>query len=60
VYYNLINLSQAWVASGKMGMGFALSMTHGSALLLALGLLWWRDHGTNLSLRPVAARKAAP
>jgi len=52
VYFNLINLSQAWVASAKMGMGFALVMTHGSILLLALSLLWWRDHGTNLSLRP--------
>ncbi len=52
VYFNLINLSQAWVASSKMGMGFALTVTHGSTLLLALGLLWWRDHGTNLSLRP--------
>jgi lipopolysaccharide export system permease protein len=52
IYYNLINLSQAWVANGKMSMGFALVMTHGSALALALGLLWWRDNGTNLSLLP--------
>jgi lipopolysaccharide export system permease protein len=52
IYYNLINLSQAWVANGKMSMGFALVMTHGTAFLLALGLLWWRDHGTNLSLTP--------
>ncbi len=44
-----------------MGMGVALTMTHGGALLLALGLLWWRDHGTNLALLPRwrAARKAA-
>jgi lipopolysaccharide export system permease protein len=61
IYYNLINLSQAWVANGKMSMGFALVMTHGSALLLALGLLWWRDNGTNLMLWPrlQRARKAA-
>jgi len=52
IYYNLINLSQAWVSNGKMSMGFALVMTHGSALALALGLLWWRDNGTNLSLLP--------
>jgi len=50
VYYNLINLSQAWVATGKLSMGTALATTHGSVLLLALALLWWRDHGTNLSL----------
>jgi lipopolysaccharide export system permease protein len=52
IYFNLINLSQAWVASAKMGMGLALVLIHGSILLLALALLWWRDHGTNLSLRP--------
>jgi lipopolysaccharide export system permease protein len=56
VYYNLINLSQAWVAGGKMSMGGALTMTHGGALALALALLWWRDHGTNLSLRPRVGR----
>ena len=50
VYYNLINLSQSWVANSKLGMGTALAVIHGSALALALGLLWWRDNGTNLSL----------
>jgi lipopolysaccharide export system permease protein len=45
VYYNLINLSQAWVASGKMGIVPALLGTHGVAFVLAIGLLWWRDHG---------------
>lgn len=45
VYYNLIGLSQAWVASGRMGMGSALLGLHGTALALALGLLAWRDEG---------------
>jgi lipopolysaccharide export system permease protein len=45
VYYNLINLSQAWVASGRLGLGSALLLAHGGALGLALALLWWRDHG---------------
>ena len=44
VYYNLINLSQAWVAGAKIGMGRALLVTHGGAFLLALSLLWWREH----------------
>ena len=44
VYYNVINLSQAWVAGAKVGMGIALVAAHGSAFLLALGLLWWREH----------------
>ena len=44
VYYNMINLTQAWVASGKASMGGALLGAHGSALVLALFLLWWREH----------------
>jgi lipopolysaccharide export system permease protein len=46
VYYNLINLSQAWVAGAKLALGPALLLVHGVALLLALSLMWWRDHGT--------------
>jgi lipopolysaccharide export system permease protein len=44
VYYNLISLTQAWVASGRYGMGSALLALHGSALLLALLVIAWRDH----------------
>ena len=43
VYYNIINLSQAWVASSKLDMGSALVGVHGSAFLLALVLMWWRE-----------------
>lgn len=43
VYYNLISLSRAWVSNSKMGMGTALLLTHGSALLLALYLMWRQD-----------------
>jgi lipopolysaccharide export system permease protein len=46
VYYNLITLSQAWVAGGRVGLGAALLGLHGGAFVLALLLLWWRDHGT--------------
>lgn len=46
VYYNLINLSQAWVAGGRLGMGAALLATHGVAFAVALALLWWRDRGS--------------
>ena len=45
VYYNLINLSTAWVAGGKLGLGASLLLLHGGALVLSLALLWWRDHG---------------
>jgi len=44
VYYNLINLSQAWVAGGRVGLGAALFGLHGGAFGVAMLLLWWRDH----------------
>ena len=61
VYYNLINLSQAWVSSSRIGMGGALAAIHGTAFVLALGLLWWRDNGTHLTLRkaPAPRRKVS-
>ncbi len=45
VYYNAINLSQAWVAGGRIGVGAALAVFHGGAFALALALLWWREQG---------------
>jgi lipopolysaccharide export system permease protein len=45
VYYNLIGLSQAWVASGKLGLGPVLLVLHGGAFGLGLLLLAWRDQG---------------
>lgn len=45
VYFNLINLGQAWVASSRTGLGAALGGLHGSVLVVALALLWWRDRG---------------
>lgn len=44
VYYNLVNLSQAWVASGRLSVGAALFALHGTVGALAMALLWWRDH----------------
>jgi len=58
VYYNVITLSQAWVAGGKVSMGAALAGAHGSAFLLALALLWWRDNG-NTWRRPRRAPTGA-
>jgi lipopolysaccharide export system permease protein len=60
VYYNMINLTQAWVAGGRLGMGTALLGAHGGAFLLALLLLWWRESGNRRGLRrPGLARRAA-
>jgi lipopolysaccharide export system permease protein len=56
VYFNLINLSQAWIASGKFGMGGVMLALHGGMFALALALIWWRDHAAVLQLLP---RRAA-
>jgi len=57
VYYNLINLSQAWVSGGRLALGPALALVHGGALALALTLIWWRDHGS--VWLPLRVRRAA-
>ena len=59
VYYNLINLSQAWVASGRVSAAAALSGVHGTAFAMALALLWWRDHATVTSLSLRRRRRGA-
>ncbi|HYE70969.1 MAG TPA: LPS export ABC transporter permease LptF [Aquabacterium sp.] len=58
VYFNLINLSQAWIAGGRMNFGPMMLLLHGGGLVMALGLIWWRDHGASMlagSRRAVAA-----
>jgi len=47
IYYNVINLTEAWIAGGKASMGSALIVAHGGAFLIAVGLLWWREQGTS-------------
>ncbi len=56
VYFNLVNLSQAWVVSGRFAIGPLMVALHGGAFALALALIWWRDHATVLH----APRHAAP
>lgn len=52
VYYNLINLSQAWVASTRLSLAEALLGVHGGAFAIAVALVWWRDHAAVLRLLP--------
>ncbi|MCG3189510.1 MAG: Lipopolysaccharide export system permease protein LptF [Burkholderiaceae bacterium] len=59
VYYNLINLSQAWVSGGRLDLGPAMALVHGGALALALALLWWRDQGTVWHLWRMRGTRAA-
>ena len=59
VYFNLINLSQAWIASGKAGMAGMLIAVHGGVFGVALGLIWWREHGHTNHFFALRARGAA-
>jgi lipopolysaccharide export system permease protein len=43
IYYNLINVVQAWIASGLLGFGFALAALHGGAFLVGSSVLWLRE-----------------
>ena len=52
VYYNLLNLTQAWVASGRLSAAATLAVVHGGTFMAAVLLLWWRDRGS------VALRRA--
>jgi lipopolysaccharide export system permease protein len=58
VYFNLVNLSQAWVAASQMSLATALLTVHGSVLLIALWLLWWRERGSTWHWRRAAAQPA--
>jgi lipopolysaccharide export system permease protein len=52
VYFNLLSLSQTWVAKGKMVWPVALWVVHGSLTLGALAVIWWRD-GALIGGRPL-------
>ena len=58
-YFNSINITQSWVANGRLGMASAFITLHGGVFLAALALLWWRDHAAVLGYRLGTARKAA-
>ena len=50
-YFNSINLTQNWVANGRFGMGQTLLALHGGVFVVALALLWWRDHSAVWQMR---------
>jgi len=58
-YFNSINLTQSWVAAGRFGMAASLITLHGGVFLLALALLWWRDHAAVLHFRRSAVRRVS-
>lgn len=57
VYYNLITLSQWWVANGRASLGTVLVVIHGGAFIMALSLMWWREHSTARGLVPRRRRR---
>ena len=57
-YFNAVNVTQAWVGSGRVAMISSLLVLHGGVFLLALALLWWRDHAAVLHFR-VGRRRGA-
>jgi lipopolysaccharide export system permease protein len=58
VYFNLINLTQSWVAGRRLSLEAALGGLHGLAFLCALALIWWRDHATSWSWPGLEAQPA--
>ena len=54
VYYNLLNLGQSWVASGRAGFGGFLLTLHGG--VLAAALLWLAAQHNNWSMRRMLHR----
>lgn len=46
VYFNLLSLSQTWVARGKLGWIEALLLVHGTLTVASLLVIWWRDGAT--------------
>ncbi len=60
VYYNVINLTKAWVDSGRFGLGSVLLIAHGGTFVLALALIWWRDNGIGGLPWPARAAAAQP
>jgi lipopolysaccharide export system permease protein len=57
LYYNLLNLGQSWVTSGRAGFGGFLLALHGG--VLAAALLWLAMQHNNWSLRRVLRRRPA-
>jgi lipopolysaccharide export system permease protein len=60
VYFNLVNLSQAWIASGRVGFAVAMVGLHGAALLIALALIAWRDQAAVWHWRTLLPTRSAP
>lgn len=54
VYYNLINITQSWVSTGKVGFGQSILVLHGGVFLLAA--LWLAKQHNNWSFLRLGRR----
>lgn len=54
VYYNLLNLGQGWVGSGRLGAGVFMLMLHGGVFVLAVLWLAKRHNNWNRAGRAAA------
>jgi lipopolysaccharide export system permease protein len=59
IYFNLLNLTQAWVTGGRANIVVVLVGLHGAAFLLGLGLIWWREHATVIHPLKLLLRRSA-
>jgi lipopolysaccharide export system permease protein len=59
-YFNSINLTHTWVANGRFKMATALVALHGGMFLVAMALLWWRDHAAVFHFRRAVPRRTGP
>ncbi|MEJ7688369.1 MAG: LPS export ABC transporter permease LptF, partial [Variovorax sp.] len=60
LYYNMLNLGQSWVASGRYSMGGFMLALHGGTLLIGLAWLSKRHHNWARPPRDAPARSATP
>jgi lipopolysaccharide export system permease protein len=44
VYYNMLNLGQSWISSGRFGMGSFMLLLHGGVLLIGVAWLVLRNN----------------
>jgi lipopolysaccharide export system permease protein len=47
-YFNLVNLSQVWIAGARFEFAPTMAALHGGVFAFALALIWWRDHAAVL------------
>ncbi|QGW82671.1 LPS export ABC transporter permease LptF [Variovorax paradoxus] len=57
VYYNMLNLGQSWISSGRYGMGSFMLLLHGGVLLI--GVAWLAMRNNNWGRRRRAERVIA-